>query len=174
VIPPLPRYLFARCCNDSGHCTNASDNDFSQSLLASFLQLRHSLIRQLVSRGLTNFKVLDTCCTTTCIGTATLTHRLSELRKVTAKDGVHFVTQGYANMAGRASATLQTMLTSAPRTKRESTHFWRGFKSQVGARSLSLRDTHTHQHRGASSVVCGKSISHRGGPRGGYHPYRRN
>jgi hypothetical protein len=72
VIPPLPRYLFSRCCNDSGHCTNASDNDFSQSLLASFLQLRHSLIRQLVSRGLTNFKVLDTCCTTTCIGTATL------------------------------------------------------------------------------------------------------
>jgi hypothetical protein len=174
VIPPLPRYLFARCCNDPGHCTNANDNEFSQSLLASFLQLRHSLIRQLVSRGLTNFKVLDTSCTTTCIGTATLTHRLSELRQVTAKDGVHFVAQGYANMAGRASATLQTMLTSAPRTRKESTHFWRGFKSPVGARSGSLRDIHAQQHRGALSVTRGKNVSHRGGPRRGYHPYRRN
>jgi hypothetical protein len=39
---------------------------------------------------------------------------------------------------------------------------------------LSLRDTHAHQHRGAPSVIRGKNVSHRGGPRGGYHPYRRN
>jgi hypothetical protein len=145
----MPRYLFARCCNDPGHCINANGNEFSQSLLASFLRLRHSLIRQLVSRGLTNFKVLDTCCTTTCIGTATLTHRLAELRQITAKDGVHFIAQGYANMANRASATLQTMLASAPRTRKESTYFWRGFKSPVGARSGCSRDTHAQHQRGS-------------------------
>jgi hypothetical protein len=30
IIPPLPRYLFTRCCNDSGHCTNANDETFPQ------------------------------------------------------------------------------------------------------------------------------------------------
>jgi hypothetical protein len=23
IIPPLPRYLFARCCDDTSHCTNS-------------------------------------------------------------------------------------------------------------------------------------------------------
>jgi hypothetical protein len=170
IIPPMPRYLFARCCNDPGHCTNANSNEFSQSLLANFLQLRHSLIRQLVSRGLTNFKVLDTCCTTTCTNTATITHRLAELKQVTAKDGVHFIAQGYANMANRASATLQTLLASAPRTRKENTHFWRGFRSPIGART----GTHAQHQRGTQSISRGNSISYRGGPRRGYHPYRRN
>jgi hypothetical protein len=76
-------------------------------------------------------------------------------------------------MADRASATLQTMLASAPRTRKESTHFWRGFKSPVGARTGSLRDTHAQQQRGALSTTRGKNVSHRGGPRRGYHPYRR-
>jgi hypothetical protein len=168
IIPPMPRYLFARCCNDPDHCTNANSNEFSQSLLANFLQLRHSLIRQLVSRGLTNFKVLDTCCTITCINTATITHRLAELRQVTAKDGVHFIAQGYTNMANRASATLQTLLASAPRTKKESTYFWRGFRSPVGARTGGLREMHAQHQRGTQSTSRGNSISYRGGPRRGY------
>jgi hypothetical protein len=29
IIPPLPRYLFSRCCNDTDHCTNANEKDFS-------------------------------------------------------------------------------------------------------------------------------------------------
>jgi hypothetical protein len=172
IIPPMPRYLFARCCNDPGHCTNADGNEFSQSLLANFQQLRHCLIRQLVSRGLTNFKVLDTCCTTNCTNTATITHRLAQLKQVTAKDGVHFIAQGYANLASRASATLQTLLTSAPRTRKENIYFWRGFKSPVGARTGTLQQ-HQHQ-RGVQSNSRGNSISTRGGPRRGYHPYRRN
>ncbi len=174
IIPPMPRYLFARCCNDPSHCINANGNEFSQSLLANFLQLRHSLIRQLVSRGLTNFKVLDTCCTTTCISTATITHRLAELRQVTAKDGVHFIAQGYANMANRASATLQTLPASAPCTRKDSIYFWRGFRSPIGARTGCPRETHAQHQRVTQSTSRGNNISYRGGPRHGYHPYRRN
>jgi hypothetical protein len=173
IIPTLPRYLLACCCNDPGHCINANGNEFSQSLLANFLQLR--LIRQLVSRELTNFKVLDTCCTTTCISTATITHRLAELRQVTAKDGVHFIAQSYANMANRASATLQTLLASAHRTRKDSIYFWRGFRSPIGARSGCPRETHAQHHqRGTQSTALGNNISYRGGPWRGYHPYRRN
>jgi hypothetical protein len=170
----MPRYLFARCCNDPGHCTNADGNEFSKALLSNFLQLWHCLIRQLVARGLTNFKVLDTCCMTNCTSTATITHRLAQLKQVTAKDGVHFIAQGYANLASRASATLQTLLASAPRTRKDSIHFWRGFKSPVGAK-IGTMQQHQHQHqRGAQSNSRGTSTSSRGGPRRGYHPYRRN
>jgi hypothetical protein len=174
IIPLLPRYLLARCCNDPGHCTNANANDYSQSLLADFLLLWHCLIRQLVSRGLTNFKVLDTCCTTTCISTATTTNRLAELRQVTAKDGVHFIAQGYVNMANRASECLQTMLAAALRTRKDSIHFWRGFRSPMGARSGHNRETHAQHKRGAPSTSRGNTNSSRGGPRRGYHPYKLN
>jgi hypothetical protein len=174
IIPPMPRYLFTRCCNDPGHCINANEKEYSQSLLTDFLQLRHCLIRQLVSRGLTNFKVLNTCCTTTCTCTATTTNRLAELRKVTAKGGVHFIAQGYVNMANRTSACLQTLMAATPRTRKGSIHFWRGFKSPNGARSRCQRDTQAHHKRGAPSISHGSITISRGGPRRGYHPYRRN
>jgi hypothetical protein len=64
ILPPLPRYLFARCCDDDGHCTNFGKPEFEQSLLAGYIQLRNWLIRTLVQRGLKNFKVMDTCCAT--------------------------------------------------------------------------------------------------------------
>ncbi len=61
IIPPLPRYLFMRCCNDPDHCINASEKNCSHVLLSKVIQVRHDLIRQLVSSGLTNFKVMDLC-----------------------------------------------------------------------------------------------------------------
>jgi hypothetical protein len=66
IIPPLPRYLFSRCCNDDSHCTDANEGTYAKQLLAGFLQLRTDLIRQLVQSGLSNFKVLDSCCMTSC------------------------------------------------------------------------------------------------------------
>jgi hypothetical protein len=174
IIPPMPRYLFTRCCNDPSHCTNANDKEYSQSLLTDFLQLRQSLIGQLVSKGLSNFKVLDTCCTTTCTSTATTANRLVELRKVTAKDDVHFIAQVYVNMANRASACLKTLLSAAPRTKKASIHFWCGFKSPIGAASVHQQATHEHHKRGASNYSHDNAPTFRGGPRRGYHPYRWN
>jgi hypothetical protein len=65
ILPPLPRYLLSRCCGDTNHCTNANDKDFSESLLAGFVHLKNDLIKHLVSLGVTNFKVMDSCCVTT-------------------------------------------------------------------------------------------------------------
>jgi hypothetical protein len=82
VVPLIPRYLFSRCCNDSGHCTNVNDVDFCETLLTGFLQQRGDLIKTLVAAGVTNFKVLDACCTTTCATTANTKTRLTDLRCV--------------------------------------------------------------------------------------------
>ncbi len=131
IIPPLPRYLFTRCCSDADHCTNANDKNFSAKLLTNFVQLRNELIKQLVSEGITNFKVMDLCCVTNCSLTANTASRLEELKKVTASDGVHFTGTGYTNLAKRCSDCLKTLLGSMcnPKGKKAVpvTFFWRGF-----------------------------------------------
>ncbi len=48
ILPPLPRSLFTRCCNDNNHCTNTKDTGFSEELLAGYIRLRNELIKQLV------------------------------------------------------------------------------------------------------------------------------
>jgi hypothetical protein len=44
LIPPIPRYLFSRCCDDKGHCTNANQDKYQENLLSGFQQLRGNLI----------------------------------------------------------------------------------------------------------------------------------
>jgi hypothetical protein len=112
VIPPLPRYLFSRCCSDKGHCTNAADPEFPSEMLSGFIKQRNELIRLLVQNGLTDFKVMDTCCTTSCIQTANIQTRLGELAKVTSDDGVHYNAIGRKNLAERTVKCLISVLSN--------------------------------------------------------------
>ncbi len=75
------------------------EKNYQETLMSGFIQLRTSLIKQLVSHGLTNFKVMDACCPTNCSLTADVSERIVELRKITAKDRVHFVDAGYRKIA---------------------------------------------------------------------------
>jgi hypothetical protein len=95
IIPPLPRYLFARCCSDKGHCSNMHEKDYQDVTMSGFIQLRSNLIWLLVASGLKNFKVMDSCCATNCSLTASVRERIVELRKVPAKDEVHYIDAGY-------------------------------------------------------------------------------
>jgi hypothetical protein len=76
IIPPMPRFIFGSCCNDPGHCTNFGHENYEQKLLTDFMALRGVLIRQLVEMGARNFKVMDSCCTTSCTPTANTNARL--------------------------------------------------------------------------------------------------
>ncbi len=133
IVPPTPRYLFSRCCSDSSHCTNANDSNFAEQILSGFLRQRTELIRQLVQSGLSNFKVLDSCCTTDCAATASIPERLAALKKTTWNDGVHHTVDGYKNLAQRSIACLKGLIKN-PKTKtKKSAYFWRGFRSPVGS-----------------------------------------
>jgi hypothetical protein len=110
ILLPLPRYIFFSCCNDPSHSTNANEENFAQNMVMQFIQLRTTLIRHQVARGLKNFRVLDTCCTTRCISMANTSTRTSALRQVTAKDGVHFVTSGYKHLTLAYVGALRIML----------------------------------------------------------------
>ncbi len=79
--------------------------------MGGFIQLRADLIKQLVTHGLTNFKVMDACCPANCSLTADVSERIAEMKKITAKDGVHFVDAGYQKIAERVTACMEAMLT---------------------------------------------------------------
>jgi hypothetical protein len=176
VLPPLPRYLFSRCCSDSNHCTNANDPDFHSTLMSGFVRLKNELIQQLVSQGITNFKVMDSCCVTSAPTTASIDMRLSELKKVCSNDGIHFVDAGYKNMASRVTDCLKTMMNKQSVPKKQSTYFWRGFRSRHGS---SLPRNFVARSGGVEGGPARGGS--RGRPRGsplsrrpwGFHPYRR-
>jgi lysophospholipase L1-like esterase len=147
IIPPLPRYLFARCCSSPDHCTNMHEKNFQETLMRGFIQLRTNIIQQLAAQGLTNFKVMDACCPTNCSLTADVGERIVELKKITAKDGVHFVDAGYRKIAERVTACIEAMMTGdckPPGLRKPTVHFWRGFRSRRG--SLLPRMGNSNHH----------------------------
>jgi hypothetical protein len=177
IIPPIPIYLFARCCDDPAHCTNWNVDSFPAELLSGFISLRLQFIKSLTRLQITNFRVLDSCCTTTCTSTSNTVTRISELRKVTAKDGIHFIEQGYKNLAENCVASLRTLLSSNSERARGGVHksgvfFWRGFRSPTpaGASSSSGRGFHS---RGIAARGIGRGCAWPGGRGYGYHPYNR-
>jgi hypothetical protein len=161
IVPPIPRYsyLFSRCCSDPGHCTNANKADYCESLLTGFLQQRNELIKTLVSSGVKNFKVFDACCTTTCVTTASTKTRITDLKQVTAKDGVLYVAVGYRNLAARCVNCLKMLLAEPPRPDKPVLHFWRGFKSAKGSnRAVGTRVAHV-RGRGGGQDPSRKGVS---------------
>jgi lysophospholipase L1-like esterase len=177
IVPPLPRYVFSRCCSDTSHCTNAEDSDFAKKMLTGFNQQRSELIKTLVQQGLTNFKVLDVGCVTSGATTASLSEKLEELRKVSTADGVHFSADGYRNLAQRTLNCLKTLRSEKPKPSRKPTFFWRGFRSPHGAvnvtrlaqeRTVGGNPTRGRGYCGTRGVFTGRrSRSHQ------FHPYRR-
>jgi hypothetical protein len=164
VIPAIPRYVFSRCCNDPAHCSNANSSDYCEILMSGFMQMRNDLIKILVAAGITNFKVLDTCCPTSCATTANTKTRITDLKKVTASDGVHLSAEGYENLATRCQACIRALLTAPPRSVKHAIHFWRGFKSPHGSCRQHIGPTLPVRGRGG-----GRPFRHKS-----FHPYRRN
>ncbi len=156
------------CCDDTGHCTNAYSDTYQENLLSGFLQQRNNLIKILVSAGVQNFKVLDTCCTTNCATTANTKTRIAGLKQITAKDGIHYVATGYRNLALRSLSCLKTLLVSPPRTDKPRSFFWRGFKSPKGSNRISVARPPPFRGRGVLRPARGTHL-HKG-----FHPYLRN
>jgi hypothetical protein len=176
ILPPLPRYLFARCCSDSSHCSNADDADYKSLLVSGFVRLKNELIKHLVGLGVTNFKVMDSGCVIPAAKNMSITDRLNELRNVTTSDGIHFTADGHKNMATRVTDCLKTLFSKPTKQSKSTTHFWRGFRSRRGS-SLPRSTFGTSVWQGADPSRGGTGGRSRGGshfrkPRG-FHPYRK-
>ncbi len=174
IVPPLPHNLFVRCCNDESHCTNAKEENYAIDLLSGFTKLRHDLIRQLVHSGISDFKVLDSCCVTTCSPNSNLPERLESLRVVTREDGVHYSAEGYRNLATRAIKCITDMAVAPVKAVKKTSHFWRGFRSPNGS-SQPKNNLETGRNRldaTARGALRGRTGSRMRGCHI-FHPYKR-
>jgi hypothetical protein len=144
--------------------------------MSGFVRLKNELIKQLVSQGVTNFKVMDSCCVTSVPTTSSINEPLIELKKVSNSDGIHFAADGYKNMASRVTDSLKTMINKPSTPKKQTTYFWRGFRSRRGS-TLPRNSVGTLGWPDGSPM---RGVS-RGRPRGGalsrrlrgFHPYRK-
>jgi hypothetical protein len=74
------------------------------------------------------------------------------MKKVTSKDGIHFVAAGYGNLATRATASLVAMLAAPRREIKTAIHFWRGFKSNKGSAVSKGSTSGTARGRGRGNL----------------------
>ncbi len=69
---------------------------------------------------------MDTC-TTACAQMANIPDRLAELKKVVARDGIHFADGGRKNLALRTISCLKTVLSVQKKPPKKTTFFWEAF-----------------------------------------------
>jgi hypothetical protein len=147
--------------------------------ISDFLQLRGILIQQLVKLGMRNFRVTDTCCTTT----ASTAVRIAGLRTVTASDGIHFTPGGCKNMVHRCIGCLHFVLSTPEKKEKSTTHFWWGFWSTKGSSRVIASCGLVTRGRGIAHSIRtalsrGPALARGSTARGsfstrGFHPYRR-
>jgi hypothetical protein len=189
-IPPLPRYVFNSCCNNTSHCSNLLNEGHSEKMLNGVTHLRGILKNECGIMGVRNHWILDgigaLCGTPVGQSGGSNRDQLPDLKNVLAGDGVHFKAEGYRNLAAAIVAAIDgvnigiltkpTVPNSAAGTnlRKPREYFWRGFSSPIGddvGRATLLR----HQHQP-------QPVPHRGRQKGHYpqyhqqhqfHPYRK-
>jgi hypothetical protein len=75
---------------------------------------------------------MDSCCVTLVPTTSPINERLTELKKVSNSDGIHFTTDGHKNMASRVIDCLKMLINKPTKPIKQTTYFWRGFRSRRG------------------------------------------
>jgi hypothetical protein len=164
VIPPLPRYLFDPCCQQEGHCTNVGMQSHAGKLLGDVMALRNRLKRTMVSKLGSRVWITDSCCPTGEAADMNIPERITALRDVCAKDGVHFTLTGYRNVAtvvaglvidhGKGAGTRPLLKAQSSAavvlSGRSGQYMWHGFVSPSGSRtylSMSARKSHNDRDR---------------------------
>jgi hypothetical protein len=161
ILPPQPRYLFSGCCDNKSHCTNINNGDHADGLLTETIRMRSVLKRSLAQKlPMGEFWVTDSCCAIEKVGTLTTAERISKLKPLLCKDGVHLEPRGYLNMAenlvgyvegltqGSLGKTQPKQNTAASIVAGTGQRFcWHGFSSPVGLKLPQSQPHHSKQYR---------------------------
>ena len=139
-IPPIPRFVFGSCCDNSTHGNNIRTPLHPQHALAEHTRQRHTIIKTLNSTGITTHRVLDVI---QSINKAQDTpfNRTSSLKQRMHKDNNNLTLDGYRLLADSIIATASTM-TSRPAVTQGPPRgieiiYWHGFTTttRYGSRS---------------------------------------
>jgi hypothetical protein len=185
IMPPIPRYVFVGCCQESGHSTNVGSDGYSSKILEACLHFRKVLKTSLVgSNELERFWVSDTLA---CVGSepSTMQEKLDALRPSLGGDGVHLTDQGRFHLFNSLAKTVLGMgngsLGKPPLIAEAAASsvlsgrrfYWRGFESDRGS---TVRPAGGRGWRGGRSVSSGRDESRPGGSGSGRQrttPYTR-
>jgi hypothetical protein len=185
-VPPLPRYIFRGCCDNSSHSTNVKQENYALSLLQETMRFRGILKNALLKQVEENFFVLDSV--GAVLGVTPGSNRgpaaevLSDLEAVFKDDSVHFTDVGYRYLSNTIMAAIEGVhdgtLTKTrqpgdsisgsgggPASTRGSrtSYFWRGFSSPVGIAQPAASSISSSSSRSVGRT--GRS----GGGGGSYH-----
>ena len=131
-LAPLPRYLFAGCCEDEGHCSGVGEDGYALDLYKSSLTLRKNM-RELLTGYHSKLSVPELY--STMFPNATNPGKVvDELRKISDSDGVHLTPEGYELWTKAIVATFEPTSAAGKATMGPAkTYFWRGFVSPHGS-----------------------------------------
>jgi hypothetical protein len=187
IIPPLPRYLFHRCCNRTGHSTNVGNDSHSMDLLSRTYKLEELLKTELTTLGVENFWVLNGV--GGLLGLPLTDNKipieeiLLDLKGVFHTDGVHYTESTYRNLTKSAvDATLfalkgaqnQVAVDNSVIQPPRSTYSWRGFTSPMGIRLPPSAYPTAHPSPPTSNLGRKYAAKQAGKPATHHHPYRKN
>ena len=99
-IPPVPRFAFGGCCENTMHAPNTCSSSHSTFALTEHVRQRNTITKHLINTKTKNFKVID------LLGTLTpaqhnQSDRAAALKKITHRDNVHLTESGYKLLAGK-------------------------------------------------------------------------
>ncbi len=137
IIPPLPRYIVAGCCQNVEHCTNRGSKTYSELVLKDLSRIRNFLKTELAAAGLAAYWVLDWAIVLGEPKPASVGDQLAALSAVSSSDGVHFKRIGYENMATAIAKKLFDFTDGPSREPGPQKFFWRGFVSGEGSKTLA-------------------------------------
>ncbi len=107
LVPPLPPYLFAGCCDSPLHCVNVRESAHAESLLSATSRMRALLKRKLADLVPGTTWVMESCSVLLESADMTVPEKLSKLRTVYGTDGVHLRPEGTENLAKNINGTIK-------------------------------------------------------------------
>jgi hypothetical protein len=163
-VPPLPRYIFSPCCNNSAHCTNLDKEGAAEKLLNGVSNLKSILKKECNNMKVRNHWILDGIGTLAGvpIGQTAGSNRdlLPELNDSLAVDGVHLSQSGYRKLAVAISGAIdgirngsltKSLANTVTGTAKTNCYFWRGFSSPIGddiGRAKNQKNRLQHSNNG--------------------------
>ena len=147
-LPPIPRFAFGGCCENTSHAPNTSLPTHSTFALTEHIRQRNCITKNITAANTKSFKVLD------ILGTlAPAQHNVPDkavaLKKLTLRDNVHLSEKGYALLAekiielAKELKSRQTSPSGHPQQKEDplsgrELQTWGGFFVTVGCGRRSV------------------------------------
>jgi hypothetical protein len=175
-IPPLPRYLFVKCCEEEGHCEGVGSEGHPSTLLKKTLQVRKVMKEYVVKHGMATTWVPDIVKAMDQEKNS-MEGLISVFSTLTDDGGVHLVPEGYRKITDMLVTFVENKMAASisvsagGRNEHNTSFYWRGFRSPTGSARPKFSSTSYKQNRGG-----GKWNSSRGSGLSGYsgHSYRGN